>query len=68
MDSLQAFLKESHMPRELQSILKKFFERSRYRLPCIPKCWTHQTMVYNFCNRSVREKAWRSCKRVAQAT
>ncbi len=35
---------------------------------CVPKFWTHRTIVYCFCDTSVREKAWRSRKRVAQAT
>jgi hypothetical protein len=34
----------------------------------VPKFWTHRTKLYCFCDRSVREKAWRSRKRVAQAT
>ncbi len=34
----------------------------------VPKFWTHRTKIYYFCDRSVREKAWRSRKRVAQAT
>ncbi len=33
-----------------------------------PKFWAHQTKFYYFCDRSVREKAWCSRKRVAQAT
>ncbi len=46
-------------------------------LPCIvylvPLCayskfWTHRTKIYYFCDTSVREKAWCSRKRVAQAT
>ncbi len=36
--------------------------------PRVPKFWTHRTIHYCFCNRSVREKAWRSRKRVTQAT
>ncbi len=36
--------------------------------PCVPKFWTRRTKVCSFCDRSVREKAWRSRKRVAQAT
>ncbi len=32
------------------------------------KFWTHWTTFYCFCDRSVHEKAWRSRKRVAQAT
>ncbi len=39
---------------------------TQYR--CVTKFWTHQTKFYCFCDRSVREKAWRSRKRVAQAT
>ncbi len=35
---------------------------------CVPKFWTHRTKFYCFCDRSVREKAWRSRKCVAQAT
>jgi hypothetical protein len=35
---------------------------------CVPKFWTHRTTSYCFCDRSVREKTWRSRKRVAQAT
>ncbi len=35
---------------------------------CIPKFRTHRTKFYYFCDRSVCEKAWRSRKRVAQAT
>jgi hypothetical protein len=34
----------------------------------VPKFWTHQTKFYYFYDRSVLEKAWRSRKRVAQAT
>jgi hypothetical protein len=34
----------------------------------VPKFWTHRTKVYCFCDTSVREKAWRSRKRVVQAT
>ncbi len=34
----------------------------------VPKCWTHRTKINNFCDGSVREKAWRSRKPVAQAT
>ncbi len=40
-------------------------------MPCyhrVPKFWNHWTKIYYFCDRSVREKAWRSRKRVAQAT
>ncbi len=37
-------------------------------VPRVPKFWTHRTKIYCFCDTSVREKAWRSCKRVAQAT
>ncbi len=33
-----------------------------------PKFWTHRTKIYYFCDRSVRSKAWRSRKRVVQAT
>ncbi len=36
--------------------------------PRVPTFWTHRTKFYCFCDRSVREKAWRSRKRVAQAT
>ncbi len=32
------------------------------------KFWTHRTTFYCLCDRSEREKAWRSRKRVAQAT
>jgi hypothetical protein len=39
---------------------------SGYR--CIPKFWTHRTEFHFSCDRSVREKAWCSRKRVAQAT
>ncbi len=35
---------------------------------CVPKFWAHRTKIYYFCDRSVREKAWRSRKRVEQAT
>ncbi len=35
---------------------------------CVPKFWTLRTKFYCFCDRSVREKAYRSRKRVAQAT
>ncbi len=35
---------------------------------CVLKLWTHWTKVYCFCDTSVREKAWRSRKHVAQAT
>jgi hypothetical protein len=35
---------------------------------CVPKLRTHWTKFYCFFDRSVREKAWRSRKRVAQAT
>jgi hypothetical protein len=35
---------------------------------CMLKFWTHRTQLSCFCNRSVRSKAWRSRKRVAQAT
>jgi hypothetical protein len=49
-----------------------FCERRLLSLGCsyrsVPKFWTHQTKFYCFCDRSVREKAWRSRKRVAQAT
>ncbi len=34
----------------------------------VPKFWTQQTKCYDFCYQSVRLKAWRSRKRVAQAT
>jgi hypothetical protein len=34
----------------------------------IPMFWVHRTNTYCFCDQSLREKAWRSCKRVAQAT
>jgi hypothetical protein len=34
----------------------------------VTKFWTHRTNFYCFCDRSVREKAWRSRKRIAQAT
>ncbi len=40
----------------------------RHEYSCLPKCWTHRTNFYCFCDRSVCEKAWRSRKRVAQAT
>ncbi len=33
-----------------------------------PEFWTHRTKFYFFCDRIVREKAWHSRKRVAQAT
>ncbi len=36
--------------------------------PRVPKFWTHRTKIHCFCDRSVCEKAWRSRKRVAQAT
>jgi hypothetical protein len=39
-----------------------------WRHRCVPKFWTHRTKVYYLCDRSVREKAWRSRKRVTQAT
>ncbi len=31
----------------------------------VPKFWTHQSKFQLFCDRTVREKAWRSRKRVA---
>ncbi len=34
----------------------------------VPKFWTHRTKIYYVCDTSVHEKAWRSRKRVAQAT
>ncbi len=36
--------------------------------PRVPKFWTHRTKFYCFCDTSVRDKAWRSHTRVAQAT
>ncbi len=39
-----------------------------FRYACVPKFWTHRTQTYCLCDTSVREKAWRSRKRVAQAT
>ncbi len=45
------------------------FERACARsCRCKPKFWTHGTKLSYFCDTSVREKAWRSRKRVAQAT
>jgi hypothetical protein len=43
-------------------------ELNVWRYRWVPKFWTHRTKTYYVCDTSVREKAWRSRKRVAQAT
>ncbi len=47
---------------------QRAFDAKRVGYRSVPKFWTHRTIFYYFGDTSVREKAWRSRKRVAQAT
>ncbi len=41
-------------------------DEGRFSTQRVPKLWTHQTEFYDFCDQSVREKAWPSRNRVSR--